>query len=246
MAELQMKLKRQALGSDDSVAASAPSAPLGSSIPPPVPSASPPAPPVPPSIPPQPLSPVTATPPPPPNASLPLDFGVGDEVCWKGADDDLPEGTPGRVVKVHPQDHDAECVFQTTDGPRTFTFALDRLTLIARAPASAAPAAAPRAFAPPPPPAPVDSAQIRLSEAPALFMPPPPDSAPIRLSEAPSLFMPPPPDSDPIRMSEAPSLFMPPPPPVAALKADAPKVFMPPPPPGAAAPASSDNGNTDL
>jgi hypothetical protein len=52
---------------------------------------------------------------------------VGDAVTWKGSDEDLPSGSVGKVVKLHPADGDAECVFQTPAGPQAFTFMLDRL-----------------------------------------------------------------------------------------------------------------------
>jgi hypothetical protein len=132
-----------------------------------------------------------------PGTPPPLLLEVGDEVLWKSADGDLPAGTSGRVVKVHAEDRDAECVFQTPHGPRSFTFALDRLTLRARAPASAAPAAAPRTFAPPPPP-PVAAAAAPAppkppAVAPAPFMPPPPPRVVATRDHAPKIFMPPPP-----------------------------------------------------
>jgi len=61
-----------------------------------------------------------------PDETKPL--ALGDSVTWKGSDDDLPPGTVGKIVKLHPADGDAECLFETpTGGPQTFTFMLNRL-----------------------------------------------------------------------------------------------------------------------
>lgn len=55
-------------------------------------------------------------------------LALGDFVTWKGNDEDLPPGTIGKIVKLHPEDGDAECLFETpTGGPQTFTFMLNRL-----------------------------------------------------------------------------------------------------------------------
>ena len=55
-----------------------------------------------------------------------LGLGPGDAVTWKGADEELPEGTVGKVLAVH-DDGDVEVIFPTAAGPTTFTFGADRL-----------------------------------------------------------------------------------------------------------------------
>ena len=48
-------------------------------------------------------------------------FAAGDEVTWKGSDEDLPPGSVGKVLLVH-GDGDVEAVFTTANGPKTFAF----------------------------------------------------------------------------------------------------------------------------
>jgi len=67
-------------------------------------------------------------------------FRAGDTVAWTKADDDLPEGTVGRVLCVHP-DGDVEVLFATARGEELFTFAAASLILAAEAPGEAAAAA---------------------------------------------------------------------------------------------------------
>ena len=57
-------------------------------------------------------------------------LAAGDSVTWQGSDEELPEGTLGKVVEVHHEDGDAECIFETAAGPKTFTFSLTRLNRI--------------------------------------------------------------------------------------------------------------------
>jgi len=54
-------------------------------------------------------------------------LSVGDSVVWKGSDDELPAGTMGKVVHVFEEDGEAECLFETATGSKTFTFAMTRL-----------------------------------------------------------------------------------------------------------------------
>jgi len=62
---------------------------------------------------------------------LNLVLAAGDAVTWKSSDDELPSGTVGKIAQVFSADGDAECIFETASGPKTFTFSLTRLKRIA-------------------------------------------------------------------------------------------------------------------
>ena len=57
-------------------------------------------------------------------------LAVGDTITWEGSDRELPAGTRGKIVLIHHEDGDAECIFETATGPKTFTFALTRLNRV--------------------------------------------------------------------------------------------------------------------
>ena len=50
----------------------------------------------------------------------------GDEVYWKGSDEQIPRGTLGRVLMLH-SDGDVEVLFVGTGGPAIHTFSALRL-----------------------------------------------------------------------------------------------------------------------